>query len=72
MIIGGGQIYQATLALADRLYLTEVEGDYEGDAYFPAFDKALWDEVERKGFKADGDTPAYSFVILDRKKYRKK
>ncbi len=69
MIIGGGQIYDATLPLAHRIYLTEVEGEFVGDAYLPALDLTQWDEVERKKFNANGDTPAYSFVILSKKKY---
>ena len=68
MVIGGGQIYEAALPLAGRIYLTEVKGKFEGDAYFPALDRALWSEADRRDFKADGDTPGYSFVILERKK----
>lgn len=68
MVIGGGQIYAAALPLADRIYMTEVHKDFEGDAFFPRFDKALWKEVARQDFKAEGKTPAYSFVTLDRKR----
>ncbi len=67
MVIGGGQIYEATMPIADRIYLTEVHADIEGDAFFPHLDKNLWTEVSRQDFKAEGDTPAYSFVTLDRK-----
>jgi len=67
MIIGGGQIYEATLPLADRIYLTEVHGDYEGDAFFPHFERTMWREAAREDFTAKGDIPAYSFVVLDRK-----
>ncbi len=66
MVIGGGQIYEATLPIANRIYLTEVHAKVEGDAWFPHIDKGLWTEVCREDFKADGDTPAYSFVTLDR------
>ncbi len=67
IVIGGGQIYEATLPIADRIYLTEVHADIEGDAWFPHLDKNLWTEVSREDFKAEGATPAYSFVTLDRK-----
>lgn len=67
MVIGGGQIYQATLPLADRIYLTEVHEEVEGDAFFPHFDRSLWREVSREDFKKEGDIPAFSFVVLDRK-----
>ncbi|MCI4397823.1 MAG: dihydrofolate reductase [Acidobacteria bacterium] len=36
-VAGGQEVYEATLALADRIYLTLVEGDFEGDAFFPHF-----------------------------------
>ncbi len=52
-VIGGGQIYAQALPLADRLYLTIVEGDYKGDTYFldySAFDKV----VEEKYFDEAG------------------
>lgn len=41
-IIGGGQIYGEALAIADRLYLTVVEQDYEGDTAFPAWNRDEW------------------------------
>lgn len=69
MVIGGAQIYQQALAYADRLYLTEVHGEVEGDAYFPEFDRANWQEVGRENFSAAGPNPYdYSFLVLDRAK----
>lgn len=67
MVIGGGEIYAAVLPRADRLYLTEVNLDAEGDVYFPPFDRAQWREVSREDHPADGDTPAFSFVVLERR-----
>lgn len=46
-IIGGAGIFAEALPLADRLYWTEVRGDYEGDTFFPPFDKSEWREVSR-------------------------
>jgi len=66
MVIGGGQIYAAALPYADRLYLTEVHMEVEGDVSFPAFDRNQWREVSRDDHAAEGDTPAFSFVTLDR------
>lgn len=66
MVIGGGQIYAAALPHADRLYLTEVHMEVEGDVSFPTFDRSQWHEVSRDDHAADGDTPAFSFVTLDR------
>lgn len=68
MIIGGAQIYEQSLKIADRLYLTQVHATLEGDAFFPAFSLNEWQEVEREDFKACEKNPLdYSFVILDKK-----
>jgi dihydrofolate reductase len=64
MIIGGAEIYGLALPRADRIYLTEVHADIEGDARFPEFDRNDWQEVAREDFSGD---PAFSFVTLDRK-----
>lgn len=41
-VIGGAAVYKLLLPYADKLELTEIEKEYEGDAYFPDFDKAEW------------------------------
>lgn len=67
-VIGGGALYAETLPRADRLYLTEVHGEPEGDAHFPDFDRAAWREVARDGpHQNPGETFSYSFVTLDRR-----
>ncbi len=66
MVIGGGEIYAAALPRADRIYLTEVHIDAEGDVHFPPLDPAQWRELSRDDHPAEGDTPAFSFVILER------
>lgn len=67
MVIGGAEIYQQALGYADRLYLTEVHADVEGDASFPDFDRSQWQEVGREDFQASGPNPyAYSFLVLER------
>jgi dihydrofolate reductase len=68
-IIGGGHIYAQTTDLWDRLYLTEVEGNFEGDTHFPELDMSEWTEVWREAHPADEKNPhAWQFVILDRKR----
>jgi dihydrofolate reductase len=68
MIIGGAEIYKQALPLADKMYLTFVHGTFIGDAYFPKWNPANWQEIERKDFAADAKNPyPYSFVILERK-----
>lgn len=69
MIMGGAEIYTLALPHADRLYLTEVHADVEGDAYFPEYDKSDWQEVSREDFSAEGSNPYnYSFVVYDKKR----
>jgi dihydrofolate reductase len=65
MVIGGGEIYRAALARADRIELTEVQGAFDGDAHF-AFDRASWREVARESHKTP-DGLAYSYVTLTRR-----
>jgi len=68
MICGGVSIYKQFLLLADRMYLTRIEGDFEGDAFFPAFNWEDWKEVERVEHEADDDNPyKYSFITLEKK-----
>lgn len=52
-IIGGGEIYKLGLAHADTIYLTEINGAFDGDTIFPEFDKSIWKEVERKHHGTD-------------------
>ena len=54
-IIGGGQIYQQAMGLADRLYITEIKHQFEGDTHFPPFERSEWDEVSRIVCKANQD-----------------
>ena len=68
MIMGGSAIYDQSLARANRLYITEVNADVEGDVYFPEFNKSEWVEIERENYSADEKNNFdYSFVILERK-----
>ena len=43
-MIGGAELYRQALPLADRLLLTEIDQAYEGDAFFPEFDRSTWTE----------------------------
>lgn len=66
MVIGGAQIYALALPRADRVYLTEVHVTADGDTLFPDLDRGVWRETARVDHAADGDTPAFSFVTLER------
>lgn len=69
MVIGGAEIYRQTLPLADRLYLTQVDAEVAGDAWFPEWDKGAqsWLEVSREEHPpCDRNPYAYAFVQFDR------
>ncbi|MGD1879348.1 MAG: dihydrofolate reductase [Kiloniellaceae bacterium] len=68
MVIGGGQIYDLTLPLADRVYLTEVHAAPDGDTRFPDLDPAVWQETRRDAPVSGGEgQPAFSIVVLERR-----
>ena len=65
-IIGGEAIWELALPHADRIYLTEVQADIEGDKYFK-FDRSDWKEVARDEHKADAKNKYdFNFLTLDR------
>lgn len=67
MVIGGAGIYRAALPLAERIFLTEVHTDAEGDIHFPQLVREDWRETSREFFAADEKHAcAYSFVVLER------
>lgn len=67
VVIGGAEIYALALPRCDRLYLTEVHADVDGDAHFPAWERTHWREVKRERFAATDANPyAYSFVVHER------
>lgn len=67
MVIGGAQIFAATLPRADRLYLTEVQAEVEGDVFFPEFAPEDWSLVSREEHAADEKNPyPYSVLVLER------
>ncbi len=65
-VIGGGDIYRQCLPLADRLQLTEIQHDFEGDAFFPDFDRSLWQETARSRQHAEAGFD-YDFVTYQRR-----
>jgi len=68
MCIGGGQIYAQAMKVADRLELTEVDAEPEGDTRFPDIDPAIWEEVGRvPGERGDRDSADFTFVTYCRK-----
>lgn len=72
MVVGGGEVYRAFLPIVNRLYLSFVEGDFSGTAYFPAemptpsgFE---WVVLERESFVSDEKNPhAHTYLVVDRR-----
>lgn len=71
-IAGGAELFRETLPLADRLHLTLIEKEFEGDTFFPDFDPADWRLVEEERHEPDEtDTEVpygYTFQIHDRRR----
>ena len=66
-VIGGGEIYRQAMPLADKLYITHVGVEVEGDTRFPEIDPTIWREVSREEFDQgkEFDHP-FSFVDYER------
>lgn len=65
-ICGGAQIYEKTIGIADRIYLTRVHARVSADTFFPAFDSSVWDEELSSFHPADEKNDyASTFRILD-------
>ena len=62
-VIGGTSIFREALPIADRIHLTEVEADVEGDTFFPEFDRGEWVEQEVERHPAD-ERHEYPFRIV--------
>lgn len=66
-VIGGAALFASALPLAQRLELTEVDGDVDGDVFFPEFDRSQWHEVTREAHqKDDPGGYDYSFVTYQK------
>lgn len=66
-MIGGAELYRQALPLADRLILTEIDQDYPGDAFFPAFTSDEWIEVSRLPQVSATGLP-FAFVTYERRR----
>lgn len=64
-VIGGAELYRQALPMADRLLLTEIDRAYEGDAFFPEFDRHTWHETAREPRIAESGLP-FAFVTYQR------
>ena len=68
MVIGGGRIYEQMLKRADRLYLTHIDAEVEGDTQFPDYEPDEWQSTFSEFHDADEqNSHSYCFEILDRR-----
>jgi dihydrofolate reductase len=67
-VCGGGEVYRLALPHAHKVYLTRVDANLQGDAYFPELDPKEWKIFSQLDFPADTKHPyAYSFQVWERK-----
>ncbi|MHA4810556.1 dihydrofolate reductase [Flavitalea flava] len=66
-VIGGGQIYAESMAIADKIYMTRVDTVIEGDTWFPVIDENKWEMTSHRDFPVDEKHAyAYSFQVWER------
>ena len=66
-VIGGTQLFEESLPIADGMVLTEIHRDYAGDTLFPAWDRSQWEEKQREPHTA-ADGTRFDYVLYERKK----
>ena len=64
-VIGGTQLFKEALPIAAGMVLTEIRRDYEGDTWFPAWDRSQWKEIGREAHTAEDGT-RFDFVRYER------
>lgn len=64
-LIGGAELYRQGLKLANKMYITEVNADFAGDAFFDALDLSCWQETERTAYTSENGL-GFSYVIYKR------
>ena len=68
-IIGGAEIYKQTLEIADKLYITRIYNDFNGDTYFPDLNIENWNQIKKDDFLPDEKNKFnYSFFIYKKSK----
>lgn len=66
-VIGGGQLFKEVLPVVERMHLTRIHAEVEGDAWFPEFDTEEWEEISRLDFSSSATNPYnYSICVYER------
>jgi len=63
-IFGGAQVYELAMPYVDKMYITEVHADINGDVHFPTYDESEWHEIARDEHKKD-DKNQYDFDFVE-------
>ena len=67
MVIGGASLCEQLLPKINRLYITKIDGEFEGDVFFPKYDDFDWLEVSCESHPKDNSNAySYKFIVLDR------
>jgi dihydrofolate reductase len=66
-IIGGAQIFSESMAIADRMIVTEIHHTFRCDTFFPPFDPAVWVETAREKHHSEANGYGFDFVTYERK-----
>ena len=67
-VIGGGAIYSLLLPYVTKMYVTEIDHKFQGDAFFPVIDENIWKVTSsEKGIKNEKNSLDYSFIIYEKK-----
>ncbi len=66
-VIGGAKIYELLLPKCNKLYITQINKEYIGDAYFPTVNENEWQVIERSGVNKDENNLEYEYITYERK-----
>ena len=66
-VIGGAMIYNFLMPYVKKMYVTQIEKDFEGDTFFPRIDETKWKEISReKGMKNEENNLDYEYIVYER------
>ena len=67
-VIGGAIIYNLLMPYVKKMYITEIDKDFDGDAFFPKIDETKWKEVSReKGPEDEGNDFTYAYITYEKR-----
>jgi len=68
-VIGGAEIFKALMPVADRLYVTHIDAEFEGDSFYPEIDPTEWKAISKtEGVVDEKNKYPHSFVVYERRK----